>query len=43
MVGVCVPGVFGWFGELWGLSGWYEANAVGLDVSLRRKQKIISQ
>jgi len=39
-VGECIPGVFGWFGELWGLSGWCEANAVGLDVMGSPTKKI---
>jgi len=29
--GECVPGVFDWFGELWGLSGWCEDKLRGIE------------
>jgi len=29
-VGECVPGVFDWFGELWGLSGWCGGKCRGI-------------
>jgi len=28
--GECVPGILNWFGELWGLSGWYEGKCRGI-------------